>query len=395
MRPRGRLPSAPPLRRHRTLLVAALVAGGVVGPAATASAAPPHRTAVIVQLADGSDPAAESRQAAASDGQVSHVFASAFHGFAAELPGPAIAALQRNPNVTAIEPDVVVSVTDTQPGAPWGLDRIDQQALPLTGSYNFPAGPGAGVTAYIVDTGVAPTADLDQRRSGYDVITPGGDGSGDCNGHGTHVAGTIGGSTYGVARGVNLTAVRVLDCTGSGSTAGVIAGIDWVTANHPAGKPAVANMSLGGAASTALDDAVTRSIQSGVTYAIAAGNGNASGIPQDACKSSPARVPAALTVGATDKTDAPASFSNYGNCVDLFAPGVGITSDWYTSTTATNTISGTSMATPHVTGVAALYLQTRPTAGPATVSSAITALTTKDVVRTTRTSNNDLLFSNF
>src|SRR3954449_57189 len=210
---RGRFPSAPTLRRHRTLLVAALVAGGVVGPAATASAAPPHRTAVIVQLADGSDPAAESRQAAGSDGQVSHVFASAFHGFAAELPGPAIAALQRNPNVTAIEPDGVVSVTDTQPGAPWGLDRIDQQALPLTGSYNFLAGPGAGVTAYIVDTGVAPAADLDQRRSGYDVITPGGDGSGDCNGHGTHVAGTVAGNTYGVAKSATVVPVRVMAAT--------------------------------------------------------------------------------------------------------------------------------------------------------------------------------------
>src|SRR3954453_5396609 len=165
MRLRGRFPSAPTLRRHRTLLVAALVAGGVVGPAATASAAPPHRTAVIVQLADGSDPAAESRQAAGSDGQVSHVFASAFHGFAAELPGPAIAALQRNPNVTAIEPDGVVSVTDTQPGAPRGPARIARRARPLTGSYNFPSGPAAGVPADIVDTGVAPAGALDQRRS--------------------------------------------------------------------------------------------------------------------------------------------------------------------------------------------------------------------------------------
>jgi hypothetical protein len=333
MRLRGRIPSAPTLRRHRTLLVAALVAGGVVGPAATASAAPPHRTAVIVQLADGSDPAAESRQAAGSDGQVSHVFASAFHGFAAELPDPAIAALQRNPNVTAIEPDGVVSVTDTQPGAPWGLDRIDQQALPLSGSYNFPAGPGAGVTAYILDTGVAPAADLDQRRSGYDVITPSGDGSGDCNGHGTHVAGTVAGNTYGVAKSATVVPVRVLGCDGSGTWSGIIAGLDWVVAHHTSGS-AVANMSLGGGVSSSVDAAVQRVIADNVTIAVAAGNSSA-----DACTTSPARVPAALTVGATDTTDRRASFSNYGSCVDLFAPGVSVTSDWLGG--GTNTISGT------------------------------------------------------
>jgi subtilisin family serine protease len=217
----------------------------------------------------------------------------------------------------------------------------------------------------------------------------------DCNGHGTHVAGTIGGATYGVAKGVTLVAVRVLDCSGSGSTSGVIAGIDWVTANHVAGAPAVANMSLGGSASTALDSAVSRSITDGVTYAVAAGNGNALGVPQDACKSSPSRVGAALTVGASDAKDAPASFSNYGSCVDLFAPGVDITSAWWTGSTATNTISGTSMATPHVAGVAALYLQSHPGDAPAVVSPAVTALTTKDAVRTTRTANNDLLFSSY
>jgi subtilisin family serine protease len=209
------------------------------------------------------------------------------------------------------------------------------------------------------------------------------------------VGGTIGGSTYGVAKSVSLVAVRVLDCAGSGTNAGVIAGIDWVTANHQAGQPAVANMSLGGGASTALDNAVSRSIADGVSFAVAAGNGNAAGVPQNACNSSPARVTAALTVGASDRTDAPASFSNFGSCVDLFAPGVGITSDWYTSTTATNTISGTSMATPHVAGVAALYLQRTPTATPATVASAVKAATTKDAVRTTSTANNDLLFTNY
>ena len=192
---------------------------------------------------------------------------------------------------------------------------------------------------------------------------------------------------------MSLVAVRVLNCAGSGSNAGVIAGIDWVTADHQDGAPAVANMSLGGGASSAVDAAVNNSIADGVSYAVAAGNGNNGGVPQDACKYSPARVSAALTVGATDKSDRPASFSNYGSCVDLFAPGVGITSDWVTGTTATNTISGTSMATPHVAGVAALYLQGDPAAAPAAVATAIRAATTKDKVATTRSSNKDLLFS--
>jgi subtilisin family serine protease len=187
----------------------------------------------------------------------------------------------------------------------------------------------------------------------------------------------------------------VLDCSGSGTNSGVIAGIDWVAGDHAAGAPAVANMSLGGGASTALDSAVSRAITDGVTFAVAAGNGNSMGVPQDACKASPARVTAALTVGAADKTDRAASFSNYGSCVDLFAPGVGITSDWYTGTDATNTISGTSMATPHVAGVAALYLQGNPTALPATVASAIKAGTTKNAIPTNRTSNNDLLYSTY
>jgi subtilisin family serine protease len=188
-------------------------------------------------------------------------------------------------------------------------------------------------------------------------------------------------------------AVRVLDCRGSGSTSGVIAGVEWVTKNRA--PLAVANMSLGGGISSALDAAVSASIASGVTYAVAAGNGNSRGVPQDACNSSPARVDAALTVGATDRTDAPASFSNYGRCVDLFAPGVGITSDWYSrrSNSATDTISGTSMATPHVAGVAALFLQSAADTSPAAVATAIGGLTTKDAVPTTRTANNDLLFS--
>ena len=205
----------------------------------------------------------------------------------------------------------------------------------------------------------------------------------------------MGGATYGVAKGVNLVAVRVLGCNGSGSTSGVIAGIDWVTSNHGTGQPAVANMSLGGGASTALDNAVRNSIIDGVSYAIAAGNGNIVGIAQDACKYSPARVAEAMTVGATDSNDKKASWSNYGNCVDWFAPGVSITSAWYSSSSATNTISGTSMATPHTTGVAALYLQANPGATPQQVRDALYANTTKGVVTSSKTANNHLLFTNY
>ncbi|MDQ3932274.1 MAG: S8 family peptidase, partial [Actinomycetota bacterium] len=215
------------------------------------------------------------------------------------------------------------------------------------------------------------------------------------HGHGTHVAGTTGGATYGVAKSVTLIAVRVLNCLGSGPTSGVIAGVDWVTANHPAGAPAVANMSLGGGGSTALDTAVKNSIADGVSYAVAAGNGNLLGWAQNACNSSPARVPAAMTIAATDRTDRKASWSNYGSCVDWFAPGVSITSAWSSNDTATNTISGTSMATPHTAGVAVLYLQSNPGATPAAVRAALFNNTTKGVVMSSNTTNNHLLYTNY
>jgi subtilisin family serine protease len=223
------------------------------------------------------------------------------------------------------------------------------------------------VRVYIIDTGIRTGhGEFGGRASsGFTSITDG-LGTDDCHGHGTHVSGTVGGTVYGVAKGVSLIAVRVLDCGGSGTTAGVIAGVDWVTGNHV--KPAVANMSLGGGASSTLDAAVSNSVTAGVTYAIAAGNSSA-----DACNYSPARTPTAITVGATTSTDARASYSNYGTCLDLFGPGSSITSAWNTSNTATNTISGTSMATPHVAGVAALVLQGNPAWSPAQVAGELTS----------------------
>jgi subtilisin family serine protease len=226
-------------------------------------------------------------------------------------------------------------------------------------------------------------------------VTAGGSAN-DCNGHGTHVAGTVGGKDYGVADAVRLVAVRVLDCNGSGTTSGVIAGIDWVTGNHQASQPAVANMSLSGGASSALDTAVKNSIADGVAYAVAAGNGNSSGIAQRACNVSPARAPAAMTVSATDSNDRKASWANYGTCVDWFAPGVSITSSWNTSDTATNTISGTSMATPHTTGVAALYLESNPTATPQQVRDALFNNATQGIVSSAGTGTpNRLLFESW
>ena len=290
----------------------------------------------------------------------------AIKGFAGALPLAVVDALRNDPRVAYIEQDQEMHFVATQTNPPsWGLDRIDQRSLPLDASYTYNQ-TGAGVDAYIIDCGILLTHnDFGGRAvTGVDEITAGGTAT-DGNGHGTHVAGTVGGNTYGVAKGVRLIAVRVLDNSGSGSNAGVIAGVDWVTGNHTT-NPAVANMSLGGGISTSLDAAVRNSIADGVTYCIAAGNSTA-----DASGSSPARVTEAVTVGATDINDGFAYFSNYGSVVDISAPGVNITSDWIPTNSSTNTISGTSMATPHVAGAAALYLQANPTATPAAVQSAL------------------------
>jgi len=322
-------------------------------------------------------------------GRKNHVYKNALKGFSAQLSEAEALALAADPRVAYVEEDGEVSITATQTGATWGIDRIDQRDLPLNSSYTYNY-DGTGVTAYIVDTGIkiGHTQFGSRRVTGYDAITSGGSAD-DCNGHGTHVAGTVGGSTYGVAKNVTLVAVRVLDCSGNGTDSGVIAGIDWVTSNHAAGAPAVANMSLGGGASTALDDALRRSIADGVSYAVASGNDSL-----NACNYSPARVAEALTVNSTTSTDARSSFSNYGTCTDLFAPGSSITSAWYTSTTATNTISGTSMATPHVAGVIALYLQQFGYQSPATVHAAIINNTTPNKVTNPGTgSPNRLLYS--
>ena len=297
-------------------------------------------------------------------GRVAHVFERTIRGFAVSMSATEAAALARDPRVRYIEQDSERFIVETQNGATWGLDRIDQRDRPLSGTYTYNTAAG-NVHVYVIDTGIRASHTQFGGRVGIgDTFVNDGNGTNDCNGHGTHVAGTIGGNTYGVAKGVTLYPVRVLGCTGSGSTSGVIAGVEWVTTHRA--LPAVANMSLGGGASTALDEAVRRSVAAGVTYAVAAGNSNA-----NACNSSPARVSQALTVGSSTSGDVRSSFSNFGTCVDIFAPGSSITSAWITNDNASNTISGTSMASPHVAGVAALYLADHASASPAEVHAAV------------------------
>ncbi|MEU2154452.1 S8 family peptidase [Streptomyces sp. NPDC019396] len=356
----------------------------------------PTATAVqnswIVVLKDGRTQVTDL--AAENDVTPLRTYSSVLKGFSAAMTKAKAAHLAADPRVAYVEQNAVIRISETQSKAPWGLDRLDQRELPLSTTYSYGT-TASNVNAYVIDTGIRTSHNEFGGRAsvGTDTVGDGRNGQ-DCQGHGTHVAGTVGGRTYGVAKNVKLIAVRVLDCEGSGTTAGVIAGVDWVTAH--ATKPAVANMSLGGTASPSLDDAVKRSIASGVSYAIAAGNGNFLGLPANACNYSPARVPEAITVGATDNRDRRASFSNFGTCLDLFAPGVDITSAWKDSNTATNTISGTSMATPHTAGVAALYLATHPTATPAQVRNALVNAATSGKVTDPRLgSPNRLLHSRF
>ncbi|WP_395406551.1 S8 family peptidase [Pseudoduganella sp. UC29_106] len=320
---------------------------------------------VIVFKDSVANPAAEAENMMKGrGGKVLRTFSKAVKGFSANLPDAAAQALRNNPNVRFVEQDqtVTLNATSLENNATWGLDRIDQADRPLDLLYHY-SGTGAGVTAFIVDTGIRAdhTEFTGRILPGADFVGDG-NGTNDCNGHGTHVAGTVGGTTWGVAKGVSIVPVRVLDCAGAASWSTVIAGMDWVAASTQ--RPAVANLSLGGGASEAVDAAVAGAISKGVTVVVAAGNSNA-----DACTVSPARESDAITVGATNGLDARASYSNYGTCVDLFAPGNSITSAWNTGPTASNTIGGTSMAAPHVAGVAALVLAKNPTASPAAVAS--------------------------
>jgi subtilisin family serine protease len=360
---------------------------------AAASQRIPNRYIVVLRNDVRDVPGLARGLAAAHSGSVGFVYEAALKGFSITLGSDAAAdAIARNPNVAYVEPEQVVTASVTQTGATWGLDRIDQRALPLNTTFNYTA-TASNVWAYIVDTGIrtAHTQFGGRATLGFNAFTRAAK-DGDCNGHGTHVAGTVGGTTFGIAKAVRLVAVRVLDCQGSGSSSGLLAGIDYVVRQKTANpsRPMVANMSLGfGGVVSSIDNAVTNAIAAGISFVIAAGNSNI-----DACGVSPARTPNAITVGSTTSTDQRSSFSNFGSCVDIFAPGSSITSAWHTGNSVTNTISGTSMASPHVAGVVALYLAGNPTATPSAVTSALnTAATTGAVINAGTNSPNRLLFT--
>lgn len=322
---------------------------------------------IVVFNDDVDDPEERTKvKAQRGNARVTQTYTGALKGFAAELSDEAVAELRNDTDVAYIEQDATISIETTQTGATWGIDRIDQRNRPLSGTYTYTA-TGAGVRVYIIDTGIRTTHTQFGGRASTVY------GSADCHGHGTHVAGTVGGSTYGVAKGALLRGVRVLGCTGSGSTSGIIAGIDWVRLNHI--KPAVANLSLGGGFSSSLNTAVNNLSNAGVFVAVAAGNSNA-----NACNFSPASAANVTSVMSSTSSDAKSSFSNFGSCTHVYAPGSSITSAWVTSNTATNTISGTSMASPHVAGVAALYKATFGDASSSTIRTWIINNSTTGVI---------------